>query len=150
MGTWSTNLFDSDGMQSAFVDLLESPNPHDVVQEAATLANAETGDLDTDECYSVLAAAAMIDHLIYNTPIDAHSVGVSRLEVEHGPTEFIDQRGEVAKALMRVISPGSALYEEWESVGPSHLKTWRAPIEAMQMRLAGQYHGSQVAVGEDE
>lgn len=149
MGAWSTNLFDSDGMQSAFVDLLESPNPHDVVLEAATLANGETGDLDEAECYSVLAAAAMVDHLIYNTPIDAHTEGVARLEEEHGPTEFIDQRQELASALVRVISPGSSCYEDWKEQGESQLKKWRGPIEEMQQRLAGEFRGSQAVVGEE-
>ena len=150
MGAWSTNLFDSDGMQSAFVDLLESPNPHDVVEEAAALANGETEDLDESECYSVLAAAAMVDHLIYNTPIDAHEEGVARLENEHGPTEFVDQREALATALARVIAPGSACYEDWRAQGADALRAWRRPIEAMQQRLAGAYHGSQVVAGEGE
>ena len=149
MGAWSTNLFDSDGMQSAFVDLLESPNPHDVVQEAAVLANAEPGDLDEAECYSVLAAAAMVDHLIYNTPIDAHAEGVARLEDEHGPTEFVDLREDLAQALGRVTSPGNTVYEDWRGQGDKELKAWLKPIEAMQQRLAGAYHGSQDG-GEEE
>ncbi len=150
MGAWSTNLFDSDGMQSAFVDLLESPNPHDVVQEAAVLANSEPGDLDEAECYSVLAAAAMVDHLIYNTPIDAHAEGVARLEDEHGPTEFIDLRSDLARALARVTTEGNTVYEDWRGQGDQQLRAWLKPITAMQQRLAGEYHGSQGVVGEEE
>ncbi len=149
MGTWSTNLFDSDGMQSAFVDLIESPNPHDVVQEAAVLANSEPGDLDEAECYSVLAAAAMVDHLIYNTPIDAHAEGVARIEEEHGPAEFIDLRSELAQALGRVTTEGNTVYEDWRGQGDKQLRKWLGPIEAMQKRLAGEYHGTQATTSEE-
>lgn len=143
MGTWSTALFDSDEMQSSVVDLLEAPNPHDVIQEAATLANGEVGDLDTDECYSVLASAVFVDHLIYNTAVGGHEEGFARMEAEHGASEFTDQRMALARALERVISPGSALYEDWLLQGHDAMREWMAPIEAMRMRLAGQYHGEQ-------
>ena len=143
MSTWSPNLLDSDGMQSALHDLLESPNPHDVVREAATLANSELGDLDEDECYGVLASALVVDHLIYNTPVDGHAAGISRLDQEHGATEFTDLRGDLARALQRVLQPGSAAYDELEALGEKALKKWRKPLDKMQARLAGAYHGKQ-------
>lgn len=143
MSAWSTDLFDSDGMQSAFTDLLEAPNPHDVVREAATLANAELGDLDEDEGYGVLAAATLVDHLIYNTPVGGHEVGVERLEEEHAPQEFTDVRADLALALQRVLQPGSAVYDAWAARGEKELKAWRKPLDAMQERLAGAYHGEQ-------
>ena len=150
MATWSTQLFDSDEMQSSVVDLLEAPNPHDVIMEASVLANAEPGDLDLDECYSVLAAAVFVDHLIYNTPVGGHEDGFARMEDEHGATEFTDQRKSLARALERVISPGSALYEEWKAEGHDALRTWQEPIEAMRKRLAGEYHGEQKTEGNED
>ena len=143
MSAWSTDLLDDDGMQSALHDLLEAPNPHDVVGEAAALANNELGDLDEDEGYGVLAAALAVDHLIYNTPVGGHAAGIARLEQEHGATEFTDLRGDLARALQRVLQPGSAVYDDWAARGDEQLATWRAPLDAMQRRLAGAYHGEQ-------
>ena len=143
MSTWSTDLFDSDGMQSAITDLLEAPNPKDVVREAAALANNEFGDLDEEEGYGVLAAAVIVDHLIYNTPVGGHEDGVARLDDEHGATEFTDVRAELALALQRVLQPGSALYDDWAEKGDEQLAAWRKPLNEMQRRLAGAYHGEQ-------
>lgn len=143
MSAWSTDLLDSDGMQSALHDLLESPNPHDTVGEAAALANNELGDLDEDEGYGVLAAAVVVDHLIYNTPVDGHEAGIGRLEEEHGPTDFTDQRKDLALALQRVLKPGSDLYDAWAARGEGKLAEWRKPLDAMQERLEGAYHGEQ-------
>ena len=143
MSTWSTDLLDSDGMQSALHDLLESPNPHDVVAEAAALANHELGDLDEAEGYGVLAAALVVDHLIYNTPVGGHEAGIARLDQEHGATEFTDVRADLALALERALRPGSAIVEQWSEQGADTLAAWRAPLDAMQVRLAGAYHGKQ-------
>lgn len=143
MSAWSTDLLDSDGMQSALHDLLEAPDPHEVVREAAALANAELGGLDEDEGYGVLAAAVVVDHLIYNTPVGGHAAGIARLEQEHGATEFTDVRADLARALQRVVQPGSDVYDEWAARGDAQLARWRAPLEQMQARLAGAYHGEQ-------
>ena len=143
MSAWSTQLLDADGMQSALHDLLEAPNPHDVVAEAAALANHELGDLDEDEGYGVLAAALVVDHLIYNTPVDGHAAGIARLDQEHGATEFTDLRGDLSRALQRVLRPGSAVFDEWAGRGERQLAEWRQPLDAMQTRLAGAFHGEQ-------
>ena len=143
MPTWSPALFDADGMQSAFVDLLEAPNPKDVIREAAALANNELGDLDEPEGYGVLAAATLVDHLIYNTPVGGHEEGVARLDQEHGATEFTDVRADLALAMRRVLQPGSALYDAWAARGAEQLDAWQRPLDEMQRRLAGAYHGEQ-------
>ena len=142
MAVYGSGLFDNDTLRIDFNDLVESPSLHDVLRETVALAEAEGEVSGEDLESSVLAAAILIDHLIYGTTYEGFEDALTQLEFEASPdlyTEYADK----LSGMVRSVSESGDLAEQVAALGKKELETWRAHLAGIGERLDAHYHGSQ-------
>ncbi len=155
MSAWSTDLLDNDATQSAVHDLLESPNPADVIQEALALAEGEPEELDDNEIAAILASATVVDSVIYGTEHPSHTEGIDRLAEQLGASALAKFEAPLSKAIAKLLE-GDALKSFFKdpptaveaiNTAPARdkpkFKGFRKNVEALQQRLSPSFHGSQ-------
>ena len=160
MSAWNTGVLDNDATESAIHDLLESPRPTDVIDEALALAGGEPGGLDDDEIAGIIAAAAAVDSAVYGTPYTAHAAGLARFQDAVDDEALRSREEPLFAALGKLLGaddleaffrdapdpadprPGGAGARAVAEEAPSFEK-FRANLEAIRDRLDPSYHGSQ-------
>ena len=134
MGTWGTGPFDNDAAADWGYGLANGGLHHIL----ATLGNvADSGDfLDADEAAGAVAAAEAVARLrggawnesVYSEAVDQW-VGQQTGDVP------ADLSAMAARAVRRVLAPGSDLLDLWEETGGSDADHWKRTLDDLVGRL---------------
>ena len=143
MPAWGPQLFDNDATESAIHDLLESPDPQDVIREAIVLAQAEPGELDDDELAGLLAAAGAVDYLVYGTAYPSHEEGLRRLEERLGAEAVAQYEGPLSKLLGAVLADDTLRDFFADPDTTADYGEYHTTVDALRQRLSPEYHGTQ-------
>ena len=143
MPAWGSRLFDHDATQTAIRDLLEAPEPRDVIREALVLARAEPGELDDAEVAGLLAAAGAVDALVYGTAYPSHAEGLARLQERLGAEAVRAFEAPLSERLAAVLADETLRDFFADADTTADFDAFRAAVEALRERLSPQHHGTQ-------
>ena len=143
MPAWGPRLFDNDATQTAIHDLLEAPDPRDVIREALVLAEAEPGELDDAELAGLLAAAGAVDALVYGTAYPSHAEGLARLQERLGAEAVREFETPLSNRLAAALADDTLRDFFADPDTTADLDAFRATVESLRERLSPDHHGTQ-------
>jgi hypothetical protein len=133
MGTWGPGVFEDDCTLECFTDLRDSESIEYISNALEDAVDSIYLDYETS-CAAVVAAA-VIDALVNDMDYDSGNGQFMEWVNQNRKMPVVRFKNEAVKALRRVLSEDSELYEQWLENDSSFME-WKAGLENIIMRLA--------------
>jgi len=133
MGTWGPGVFEDDCTLECFTDLRDSESIEYISNALEDAVDSTYLDYETS-CAAVVAAA-VVDALVNDMDYDSGNGQFMEWVNQNRKMPVVRFKNEAVKALQRVLSEDSELYEQWLENDRGFL-AWKTGLENIIMRLA--------------